>query len=310
MSESSQTSGRSPISCFCSAAWSLASRRSAPASCRAGRRVCSPSGSGWPPRLRCFRTSSSGSWQCRSAWGWPCWGMRSGLTGASMPRTSSLAGTSRSSAQLQPSKLAGDRMDRTSGHVAACLTKYTLVTEIMTADGDADSPRGPVPSKRAVQRTPHGVHPSKELSMNVHVADEGRVPAVGRRDQGGQPPSRNPKVPAKAASARWLIAGLLVLSAIPLINGAFRLTQLAGGAAVTPTNARFFASPVPVVVHIVSAAVYAILGAFQFANGFRRRWPGWHHWAGRLLVVCGLLVGLSGLWMTLFYPWPAGDGAL
>jgi hypothetical protein len=26
--------------------------------------------------------------------------------------------------------------------------------------------------------------------------------------------------------------------------------------------------------------------------------------------VCGLLVGLSGLWMTLFYPWPAGDGAL
>jgi len=64
------------------------------------------------------------------------------------------------------------------------------------------------------------------------------------------------------------------------------------------------------VVHIVSASVYALLGAFQFANGFRRRWPGWHRVAGRLLVVCGLLVGLSALWMTLFYPWPAGDGAL
>ena len=26
--------------------------------------------------------------------------------------------------------------------------------------------------------------------------------------------------------------------------------------------------------------------------------------------MCGLLVGLSTLWMTLFYPWPKGDGAL
>jgi uncharacterized membrane protein len=63
-------------------------------------------------------------------------------------------------------------------------------------------------------------------------------------------------------------------------------------------------------VHIVSAAVYALLGAFQFAPGFRRRWPGWHRVAGRLVVVCGLLVGLSGLWMTLFYSLPESDGAL
>ena len=93
----------------------------------------------------------------------------------------------------------------------------------------------------------------------------------------------------------WLVAGLLVLSAIPLAAGAFRLTQLAGGAEITPANARFFASPPPVVLHIVSASVYAILGAFQFAPGFRRRWPGWHRAAGRLVVLCGLLVGLSAL---------------
>ena len=121
---------------------------------------------------------------------------------------------------------------------------------------------------------------------------------------------RNPKRRPKHGSAAWLVAALLVLSAIPLAAGAFRLTQLAGGAEITPANARFFAAPLPVVVHIVSAGVFAILGAFQFAPGFRRRWPGWHRVAGRLVVVCGLLVGLSGLWMTLFYPWPAGDGAL
>jgi uncharacterized membrane protein len=101
-----------------------------------------------------------------------------------------------------------------------------------------------------------------------------------------------------------------VLSVVPLASGAFRLTQLAGGAEITPANARFFASPMPVVLHIVSAAVYSILGAFQFAWGFRRRWPRWHRVVGRLLVPCGLLVGLSGLWMTVFYPPPDGDGAL
>ena len=121
---------------------------------------------------------------------------------------------------------------------------------------------------------------------------------------------QKPKAPIKARSAEWLVTALLVLSVIPLAFGAFRLTQLAGGAEITPANARFFASPLPVVLHIVSASVYAILGAFQFATGFRRRRPGWHRAAGRLLVACGLLVGLSGLWMTLFYPGPDGDGDL
>jgi uncharacterized membrane protein len=105
-----------------------------------------------------------------------------------------------------------------------------------------------------------------------------------------------------------VIVALLLLSLIPVASGAFRLNQLTGGAEITPANARFFASPLPVVVHIVGASLYAILGAFQFANGIRRRWPVWHRWAGRLLVVCGLLVGLSALWMTLFYPLPVVDG--
>jgi uncharacterized membrane protein len=100
------------------------------------------------------------------------------------------------------------------------------------------------------------------------------------------------------------------LSLIPLIFGVIRLTQLAGGAEITPDNARFFASPVPVVIHIVGAAVYALLGAVQFPTGLRRRMLAWHRVVGRFLVVCGLLVGLSGLWMTLFYSRPPGTGDL
>jgi hypothetical protein len=119
------------------------------------------------------------------------------------------------------------------------------------------------------------------------------------------------KAPARTGSAEWLVpAALLMLSAIPLISGALRLTQMAGGPEIMPANPRFLASPLPVVLHIVSVSVYSILGAFQFANGFRRRRPGWHRAAGRLLVPTGLLVGLSAIWMTLFYPRADGTGDL
>jgi uncharacterized membrane protein len=117
--------------------------------------------------------------------------------------------------------------------------------------------------------------------------------------------------PKQKTSTGWpMLAGLLLLSVIPVVAGAFRLTQLAGGPEITSDNARFVASPVPVVLHVVAATVYAILGAFQFSDGLRRRQPGWHRAAGRLLVLCGLVVGLSGLWMTLFYPGPDRANAL
>jgi len=109
----------------------------------------------------------------------------------------------------------------------------------------------------------------------------------------------------------WLLpAALILLSAIPLTFGALRLNELANGAEITASNARFFASPLPVTLHIVSAGAYALLGAFQFVSRLWRRGTGWHRWVGRLLVPCGLVVGLSGLWMTIFYPRPDGASDL
>ncbi len=104
--------------------------------------------------------------------------------------------------------------------------------------------------------------------------------------------------------------GLILLSLVPVLAGAARIAELSGGAEITPDNARFFASPLPVVVHILSVTIYALLGAFQFAPTFRRRKPKWHRTAGRILVPAGLAAALSGLWMTLFYALPESDGAL
>lgn len=147
--------------------------------------------------------------------------------------------------------------------------------------------------------------------MKANGYHEGRPPEGPQLKESGKPASQKTKTPAKAGSAAWPVpAALLVLSAIPFAAGAFRLTQLAGGAEITPANARFFASPLPVVLHIVSVSVYAILGAFQFVPSLRQRRRGWHRVAGRLLIPFGLTVALSGLWMTLFYPWPKGDGEI
>jgi len=145
--------------------------------------------------------------------------------------------------------------------------------------------------------------------MNTNVFNQERVSKANQPGETKEILPKKANTPVKRKSAEWLvITGLLLLGFIPVISGAFRLNQLASGAEITPANARFFASPLPVVVHIIGASLYAFLGAFQFANSIRLRWPVWHRWAGRVLVLCGLMVGLSAIWMTLFYEFPVIDG--
>ena len=119
-----------------------------------------------------------------------------------------------------------------------------------------------------------------------------------------------PRRQAKTSAARdWLVPALLILlSLVPVAAGAFRLVGLSGGEADTAASARYFADPVPAVLHIVSASVFCVVGAFQFSPGLRRRKARWHRSAGRLLAPLGLLAALSGLWLTQFYPPAEHDG--
>lgn len=105
-------------------------------------------------------------------------------------------------------------------------------------------------------------------------------------------------------------SSLIALAFIPVVAGVIRLSLLAGGGPLTPENARFFGAPVPVVLHIASVTLYSLLGAVQFAPGFRRRRPDWHRAAGRILTVAGLVAALSGLWMAMFYAIVPADSAL
>ena len=112
-----------------------------------------------------------------------------------------------------------------------------------------------------------------------------------------------PGRPGVREGSSWRVpAALLALSSIPLVAGSLRLLEVAGGPQVLPTNPRIDASPTALVLHVVAAAVYVVVGAFQFPARLRRGHRDWHRRAGRVLVAAGLVVAGSGLWMTVSHP--------
>ena len=109
----------------------------------------------------------------------------------------------------------------------------------------------------------------------------------------------------------WLLpTALIALSLVPVAAGASRVSQLARGVAANAENARFVASPLPVVLHVLGATLFCVLGSFQFLPGLRRGPRSWHRRAGLVLLPAGMVAALSGLWMTLFYARQPGTGEL
>lgn len=110
-------------------------------------------------------------------------------------------------------------------------------------------------------------------------------------------------------SAGWPVPiALLGLSIIPLTAGTLRLVELAGGPSVIPSDPRFQGFPVALVAHLLGAAAFTVVGAFQFVPRIRQRHPGWHRRAGRLVAGAGMVVAGSALWLTLGYPPKPGTG--
>ena len=113
-------------------------------------------------------------------------------------------------------------------------------------------------------------------------------------------PDRNrPK--ARHRSGWLAITGLLVLSALPVIGGALRLTE-------TGENGMLDYSPVPRIAHVVGMSVFCLVGAFQFSPALRMRT--WHRTAGRVLIPAGFVAALSGVWLGASFSGPADEFAM
>jgi uncharacterized membrane protein len=123
-------------------------------------------------------------------------------------------------------------------------------------------------------------------------------------------PGAGTRLAPKARMAWLLPTGLITLGLIPILANALRRVALSLGAG--DAAAVQAASPVtlPVLLHILGATAFVLLGAFQFSARLRRRRPSWHRRAGRVLIGVGLLAAFSGLWLNVFYSFPAGSGEL
>jgi uncharacterized membrane protein len=119
-----------------------------------------------------------------------------------------------------------------------------------------------------------------------------------------------PSRPRRRASTWPVPLALVALSLVPVVAGALRVSDVTTGSTFMPEDAHHPAVPIALVVHIVSAVGYSLVGAFQFSAGLRRRRPRWHRAAGRVLVPMGLAVAGSALWMTLGYPREVDTGPL
>lgn len=103
------------------------------------------------------------------------------------------------------------------------------------------------------------------------------------------------------------IAGLLVLSAVPMIAGISRLLSLSTGRFTLDGHERFAADPWTAALHVIGATAFATLGAFQFVPSLRR--GAWHRIAGRVLSALGLGGAIAGTVMALRWAPKAFDSA-
>ena len=110
-------------------------------------------------------------------------------------------------------------------------------------------------------------------------------------------------VPRKVTRWIWIVTSLLVLIGVA---AAIRRTlvlfwpEIFAGKypAAAALDTGFARHLVLTVVHIIPGALFLILTPLQFVPAIREKKPHVHRWMGRVLMICGLIVGISALVMS------------
>ena len=91
----------------------------------------------------------------------------------------------------------------------------------------------------------------------------------------------------------WVVGLLSVLGVAFTVRFLF-----AGGA-----NEGFEEFPGMTNLHVVPGLVYLALAPVQFLKPVRRRYPDFHRWSGRLLVLIGIVLGAAALFLSTVIPY-------
>lgn len=93
---------------------------------------------------------------------------------------------------------------------------------------------------------------------------------------------------------------LLFLTAIPVISAGVRMVQIPLGA--TPADvAHLMTQPIPYWLHAVAGVTFGLIGPLQFGRALAGRYGWLHRLLGRVFVLSGVALGLSGLQLVLTF---------
>jgi hypothetical protein len=102
----------------------------------------------------------------------------------------------------------------------------------------------------------------------------------------------------------WVVVVLLVVIGIGAVAG--RLADPyrgVGPPGTSPgTEIGYVEHPSLTLAHIIPGAVFMVLGPLQFIGSLRRRYLGWHRWAGRAFIAASAIIGVTALMMGIIMP--------
>lgn len=65
---------------------------------------------------------------------------------------------------------------------------------------------------------------------------------------------------------------------------------------------KYYEHPTATVLHVLPAVLFLVLALLQFVTALRSQYVTWHRWSGRLVLLLGLPIGLSGLYFGIVLP--------
>jgi len=107
----------------------------------------------------------------------------------------------------------------------------------------------------------------------------------------------------KNKSFNWPIVGfLLFMTGIPGIPAIFILIGVALGPSAgeiisSVVNTLYFESPAAILVHGSSGILFFLTMPFQFSPALRNKTSNWHKIGGRIALLSGYIMAVSGVWM-------------
>src|SRR5258706_5110800 len=103
----------------------------------------------------------------------------------------------------------------------------------------------------------------------------------------------------------WTVAFFLVfigvvivsrrtLFLIPVLDNRYQPTPPSPGMPNFPEEG-FVNNPLLTLLHILPALLFILFGLLQFAKSIRVKYPKFHRWNGRVLLILGTIIGFSGI---------------